>query len=55
MKVAWTRGAVQELTDMGRFVASDDPSDVEEFLVVLNSNLRLSRLRVSSLGFAFAT
>jgi toxin ParE1/3/4 len=26
MNVAWTRGALQDLTDIGRFVASDDPS-----------------------------
>lgn len=26
MKVGWTRGALQDLTDIGRFVASDDPS-----------------------------
>ena len=26
MKVAWTPGALQDLTDIGRFVASDDPA-----------------------------
>jgi len=26
VNVAWTRGALRDLTDIGRFVASDDPS-----------------------------
>lgn len=48
MKVAWTRGALQDLTDIGRFVASDDPSAAR----TLTARLKTRANRVARFPYA---
>ena len=48
MKVAWTRGALQDLTDIGRFVAGDDPSAARR----LTARLKTRATRASRFPYA---